>query len=242
MAVFVLVHGAWHGGWCWAPTETHLRALGHETHALTLTGLGERSHLIHPGIDVDLHVQDVVNALRWRDLRDVILVGHSYGGLVITGAAGHVPERLRSLVYLDAFVPEVSGRSLLADASPERLAKFQPQIDAGVDAFAPDHFDAWTSDLDKREWLKSLCTPHPVGCFLRGVTLTGRESEVANKHFILAALNQPSAFWAEYEKVRNRPGWTAAKVDAWHDVMVEAPQWLAQHLDGLAAATDPAAQ
>ena len=231
MASFVLVHGAWHGGWCWAATEQALRALGHDTHAVTLTGLGERSHLLHADIVPDLHVQDVVNHLRWRDLHDVILVGHSYGGMIVTGAAGQVPERLRALVYLDALVPEESGVSLFARANPQRMKGFQAQIDAGAIALEPDLFDAWSSDATTRDWLKTMCTPHPVGCFTHGVTLNGREAEVPHRHFILAELNRPSIFWAEYDKVKDRPDWTTERIAAKHDAMVDAPQDLARRLD-----------
>jgi len=234
MATFVLVHGAWHGGWCWAETENHLQAQGHTTLALTLTGLGERSHLMHDEIDADLHVQDVVNSLVWRDLTDVFLVGHSYGGLVITGVAVHVPERLQALIYLDAFVPEESGVSVFAQANPERMAAFQAQIDKGAKSLQPDLFDSWTDDPVKKDWLKSMCTPHPVGCFQRGVTLTGREAEVRRRHYIIAERNKPSAFWAEFEKVKSRPDWTTSTINTLHDVMVEAPEELASQLDGLA--------
>ena len=109
MATFVLVHGAWHGGWCWAPLERSLRGCGHDVTSPTLTGLGERSHLASPDIVPDTHVLDIVNHIKWKDLEDVILVGHSYGGVIITGVAGRLPERIRALVYLDAIVPEKSG-------------------------------------------------------------------------------------------------------------------------------------
>ena len=234
MAIFVLVHGAWHGGWCWADAEAELSALGHETHAVTLTGLGERSHLASVDIDADLHVQDVVNTIRWRDLHNVVLVGHSYGGMVITGVAGQIPERLSALIYLDAMVPEASGVSLFAQANPERMARFQQQIDQGATALDPDLFDAWTDDPETKTWLKSMCTPHPVGCFQRGVTLTGREVEVGRKHFIIAQRNKPSAFWAEYDKVRHRPDWTSSKIDTLHNAMVEAPRELARQFDEIA--------
>ena len=234
MATLVLVHGAWHGGWCWSETERELRALGHDTHAVTLTGLGERSHLASADNDADLHVQDVVNTLKWRELSDVILVGHSYGGMVITGVAGQEPERLQALIYLDAMVPEESGVSLFARANPERMARFQAQIDDGATALAPDLFDAWTSDPVKKDWLKTMCTPHPVGCFRNGVTLTGRERDVRRKHFIIAARNKPSAFWGEYEKVKPRPDWTTSTIDTMHDAMVEAPAELARQLDEIA--------
>src|SRR2546426_10958940 len=100
MATFVLVHGGFHGGWCWRKVAPLLRAAGHEVHTPTLTGLGERAHLASPAVDLALHVQDVVNVLFYEDLRSVTLVGHSYAGMVIAGVADRCPERLAQLIYL----------------------------------------------------------------------------------------------------------------------------------------------
>ena len=106
MTTFVLIHGAWHGGWCWKKVSPILREAGHETYSPTLTGLGERSHLLSRDIDLNCHIQDVVNVLEYKGLKDVVLVGHSYAGMVITGVADRCPERLAQLVYLDAFAPQ----------------------------------------------------------------------------------------------------------------------------------------
>lgn len=234
MTIFVLVHGAWHGGWCWAETETRLRALGHDTHAPTLTGLGERSHLAHAEVDADLHVQDIVNVIRWRELHDVVLVGHSYGGMIITGVAGQVPAQIAGLVYLDAFVPEQSGKSIFSGANPERMAKFDAQVANGGFTVKPDLFEAWTDDPEKQAWLKALCTPHPIECFRRGVTLTGLQNTINRRMYIVAARNRPSAFWAEYERIKALGGWITSEIDAKHDAMVERPSELAQMLHDFA--------
>ncbi|MEM8979028.1 MAG: alpha/beta hydrolase [Pseudomonadota bacterium] len=231
MATFVLVHGAWHGGWCWAKLESAMRKRGHETHAPTLTGLGERSHLLGKDITPDDHVTDIVNTLRWRDLSDVFLVGHSYGGMVISGVAGRVPERIVGLVYLDAFVPEQSGFSLFAQANPERMKTFQRQIDAGAEGLEPDNFDAWTNDPKTKAWLKNMCTPHPTGCFSNGVTLTGREKEITQKLYIHCARNTPSPFVSEYQKVKSRSDWETAEIATKHNAMGEDPESLAALLD-----------
>src|SRR5947208_7876814 len=116
---FVLVHGAWHGGWCWIKVTRLLTDAAHVVHTPTLTGLGERAHLARPEIDLEAHIQDIVAVLEAEELRNVVLVGHSYAGMVITGVAARVPNRIASLVYLDAFVPE-AGRSLLSYQPPER--------------------------------------------------------------------------------------------------------------------------
>ena len=124
MSTFVLVHGAWHGGWCWRFVAPALRKLGHDVYTLSLTGLGDRRHLARPEINLDLHVQDVVALLEMEDLHQIVLVGHSYGGMVITGVADKCAERIRQLVYLDAFVPE-NGKCALDYILPERAAAFR---------------------------------------------------------------------------------------------------------------------
>ena len=233
MATFVLVHGAWHGGWCWAPLERALRAHGHDVTSPTLTGLGERSHLASPDIVPDTHVLDIVNHIKWKDLEDIILVGHSYGGVIITGVAGRLPERIRTLVYLDAVVPEKSGVSAIADRNPERTGAFRAQLANGGFMVEPDLFDAWSDDPDHLAWLRAKCTPHPMRCLIEGVTLTGREADVADRHYILAERNKPSIFWEEYERVSKRPGWQCYRMPTKHDVMVEAPGALADLLHGI---------
>ena len=234
MATFVLIHGAWHGGWCWAPLERALRGRGHETSAPTLTGLGERSHLATPQVTPDTHVLDITSHIAWQGLEDVILVGHSYGGVIITGVAGRMPERVRALVYLDAIVPEESGVSAVAARNPERTATLRAQLANGDFMVAPDRFDSWTDDPDQMAWLRENCTPHPIRCLTEGVTLTGREAEVTHRHFILATRNRPSLFWEEYERVKGRAGWQVQEMPTKHDVMVEAPETLAARLDAIA--------
>ena len=117
LATYVLVHGGAHGGWCYGPVARALRAAGHEVHTPTMTGVGERSHLLRPDIDLDFHIRDILAVLQYEDLRDVILVGHSYGGMVITGVADRAPDRVGHLVYLDAAMPE-QGQSLADIAAP----------------------------------------------------------------------------------------------------------------------------
>jgi pimeloyl-ACP methyl ester carboxylesterase len=123
MANFVLVHGAWIGGWCWRPNAQAPRRAGHEVYTPTMTGLGERSHLLNPSINIDTHITDIVNVIKHKELSDVVLVGHSYGGMVVAGVADTLPGKISSLVYLDAFVPE-NGQSLFGLLPPFR--RFRP--------------------------------------------------------------------------------------------------------------------
>src|SRR5918996_4023353 len=117
MATYVLVHGGGHGGWCYGKVAPILRAAGHDVYTPTMTGVGERSHLVGSDVDLDLHIRDITAVLHYEDLRDVILVGHSYGGMVITGVADRAADRIGRLVYLDAANP-VNGQSLVDVAGP----------------------------------------------------------------------------------------------------------------------------
>ena len=109
---FVLVHGAWHGGWCWRRVADRLEGKGHKVFVPTMTGLGDRSHLLTKGINLDTHITDIVNVLKWEDLKDIVLVGHSYGGIIVSGVADQMHDKIASIVFLDAFVPE-DGDSLV---------------------------------------------------------------------------------------------------------------------------------
>ena len=124
MATFVLIHGSWEGGWIWHRTVPHLRAAGHEVFTPSLTGLGERSHLMNPSIDLDTHIADILGVLKWERLENITLVGHSYAGMVATGVADRAHERLGSLIYLDAFMPK-DGQAVLDLQPPERAAELR---------------------------------------------------------------------------------------------------------------------
>ena len=227
MVDFVLVHGAWHGGWCWRDLEPLLQAKGHRTHALTLTGLGERAHLLSADISPDTHVQDVANTIKYRELDQAVLVGHSYGGMIIEGVASLMPERIASLVYLDAMVPTSSSDSIYARRNPERFTKLQAQIDAGAVGLEPDLFHTWSKDPEKLEWLKAHCTPQPTQTFLKGVTLSGDEQKVERRLYVRAAENQNATFDAEFARAQAEPNWRAEAIDCLHDIMVERPVELA---------------
>jgi pimeloyl-ACP methyl ester carboxylesterase len=175
MATYVLVHGGAHGGWCYGKLSPLLRAAGHDVYAPTLTGVGERAHLVGPEVDLDLHVTDLLNVLSYEDLRDVILVGHSYGGMVITGAADRAPDRIGHLVYLDGALPE-DGESL---AAMNPLA-MEPAYAAartvnGVELVLwPDpEADSYygVTDPDDVAWMRTRLTPHPWRTFAQPLRL-----------------------------------------------------------------------
>ena len=169
-ATFVLVHGAWHGGWCWQRVNDRLTAQGHRVFAPTLTGVCERSHLDSPSVDLSTQIRDVVNEIRWKDLENVVLVGHSYGGMVITGVAEQVASKIASIVYLDAFVP-ADGQSIgdlggKVDASP-----FTAPIPAA--GFAVNEAD--------RAWVDSKMTPQSTACFTEKIKLSGAYQKIPER-------------------------------------------------------------
>jgi pimeloyl-ACP methyl ester carboxylesterase len=220
MANFVLVHGAWIGGWCWRPNAQALRKAGHEVFTPTLTGLGERSHLMNPGINLDTHIADIVNVFKHEELSDVVLVGHSYGGMVVTGVADALADKIRSLVYLDAFVPE-SGQALVDLAPPE--PKPQPASDY---ALAPLPAAVFGAKPEVAAFVDARTSPHPAACFAQPVKLTGGIERIKRKTYIYANVPAPTAFTPFYEKARGKPGWTVHTLPCTHLVQVDMPNEL----------------
>jgi len=154
---FVLVHG----GWCWRRVADQLRMRGHQVFTPTLTGLGERSHLLSPNIDLTTHVTDVLKLIEWEGITDFVLCGHSYGGMVVTGVAQSISERIRSIVYLDAFVP-TSGRSVLDYCEPERRKAIFSEKDGIVRPVSAHDFRVNEAD---QAWVDGRCSPHPAATF-----------------------------------------------------------------------------
>jgi len=219
-ATFVLVHGAWHGGWCWQRVVDRLTARGHRVFAPTLTGVGERSHLNSPSVDLSTHILDVVNEIRWKDLENVVLVGHSYGGMVISGAAEHVAEKIAAIVYLDAFVP----------ADGQSLQDLHGKVDAGnfTAPISAARFDVNEAD---RAWVDRKMTPQSTACFTEKIKLTGAYQKIARKAYIGA--KNFKGFATTLEKIRSDPSWKTWVVDCGHDIMIDKPDELTSILIGL---------
>lgn len=242
MANFVLVHGAWHGGWCWRDVRRILEDNGHTVFTPTLTGLGERSHLLSPDTDLETHIADVVNLLVWEELNDVILVGHSYGGMVITGVADRAKDRLRHIVYLDAFLP-VDGESsathivklLNPDATDADFAAEVARRHAAGNALggvAPDLdrlFDIPADMVEKRAWVKRRVTPHPVGTQVTPIRLensgleSGGPDELPRTYILCTGAPGRTPFMVLADRLRRDDGWTYRELDTTHDSMVTMP-------------------
>ena len=224
-APFVLVHGAWHGGWCWRRVVDRLTAAGRYVVAPTLSGVGERSHLASDAITLATHIDDVVNEIRWKDLESLVLVGHSYGGMVLTGVAERLRERIAAIVYLDAFLPQ-DGQSLttiLGPAAapwPERVA---PPIPAAI--FRVNAKDA--------AWVDTKMTPHPVKCFTETLRVSGAYLTIPSKVYIRARGFPSFSFDAAFDRCQKDRAWKTIEMKCGHDVMIDQPAELAEILQGL---------
>ena len=242
MATFVLVHGGWHGGWCWRKVTPLLRAAGHEAYAPTLTGLGERVHLASPAVGLDTWVQDVVNVLEYEDLRGVVLVGHSFGGLVIAGVADQVPERLAHLVYLDADpgVDAADGRAFIDGMAPAGRAAMEERMRTHGEGWrvpidAERALDGWgIVDPAERRWMAQRLVPHPWKTGTDPLRLPSGRGQALPRTFILCTRR-----WGPSRgphPAQSAPGWRFRELDAGHDAMVTAPRALAELLlEGAAA-------
>jgi pimeloyl-ACP methyl ester carboxylesterase len=217
-ATFVLVPGGWHGGWDYRPVTERLRARGHTVYELTLSGLGERSHLPPGTINLDTHIADVVRVFEQADLRDAVLVGHSYGGMVIAGAADRVRDRIARIVYLDAYVPD-DGDSCFTLTSPAYQQLFLDGI----------RHDGWSvpppAGPDPR------VTPHPAAAFFQGVSLSGRPNDVARRDYVYLSGWPGTPFASVYERLRADPDWHVHEIPCGHNAMREAPDELVGILD-----------
>ena len=226
---FVLVHGAWHGGWCWQRVAERLRSGGHNVFTPTLTGLGERSHLLAPGIDIATHITDVVNVLKWEGVTDVVLCGHSYGGFVISGVAEHMAGAIRSIVFLDAFLPD-NGDTTQNLASAAMQDAIGTALASGALGMAPRPAAFFRVNEADRAWVDSLCTPQPIGTFTHKIALTGAREKIARKTYIRANNYANPGFDRALAVAKADPSWRCHEVASGHDVMVDAPERLSELL------------
>ena len=228
MATYVLVHGGGHGGWCYQRVARLLRARGHEVYTPTLTGLGERAHLLDDRVDLNRHIEDVVAVLRFEDLRDVILVGHSYGGMVITGIADRAADRIGKLVYLDAANP-VNGQSLV-DVSGPIIEAVRPMgaVVNGIELVLLPGPDAGllygVTDPADLAWMADRLTGHPWVCFEQRLELTNEDALWAIPQYHIVCTSTLATRDPEL-MARARAEGRLWDIDTGHDLMLTEPEW-----------------
>ena len=241
MANFLLVHGAWHGAWCWQRVLPGLIQAGHRAHAVTLTGVGERAHLLRPDIDLETHIQDVMAAMDAEELHDVVLVVHSYAGMLGTAVADRRPERLRHLVYLDAVLPEPGESWSSTHASATRQARMAATQADPLRSFpAPDPALFGLSGAD-HAWVQRRQTPHPGGPYNHVLDFYPQRVASVPRTFISCTEPGLSTIDVSRQRVVDPTFWDGAwlpgaqvlEMKTGHDPMVSAPQDLLDLLLGL---------
>jgi pimeloyl-ACP methyl ester carboxylesterase len=239
MATLLVVHGAWSAGWSWKKVRPMMRELGHELITPTLTGLGDRSHLVHAGIDLETHVADIMAVVHYEDLHEVTLVGHSYGGMVATVVADRLALRLARLVYLDAFVPR-NGQSLLdllpAAARESRLHDATTSGQGWLVSPNPSPADLTAADV---EWVSSRRVKQPLETFRQPARLTGAVDRLP-RTYVYCKRSAPGDQFRQFaERAKADPGWTLHEMDASHTPNVTAPAELAALLDRIVSEPAP---
>ena len=219
---FRAIHGAWHGGWCWRRVADRLTAKGHKVFTPTMTGLGERSHLLDPKIGLATHITDIVNVIKWEGLTDIVLVGHSYGGFIITGVAEKAQGAIASMVFLDAFVPE-NGQSVGDTASQPTRDAIAKAVAAGDGAIKPVTAAVFRVNEKDRPWVDAMCTPHPIASLTDKVATTGARERIAKKTYIRAK-GYPSVPFDGYQtRLTKAAEWRVHELPCGHDAMVDQP-------------------
>lgn len=231
MTTFVLVHGAWAGAHTFRRVRPLLSAHGHEVFTPALTGIGERSHLASPQVNLTTHVQDLVNVVWYEDLSDLVLLGFSYGGFVVTGALAHIADRIRHMVYLDAYVP--ADGETLAGLSGQQA---DPILGLGQQWLVPPMARNY-EDPAEEAFAVQRRTPHPVGCFTEPVRLPRPPEDYPfGRTYIKASAEPPgpSPFWAAAQRAQSSPAWAYREIATEHLIPVNRPQELADLLLELA--------
>jgi pimeloyl-ACP methyl ester carboxylesterase len=234
MATFVVAHGAWSAGWAWKKMHPLMAARGHRLFTPSYTGLGERAHLGGPHIDLETHIADIVGVLEMEDLRGVILIGHSYGGMVATGVADRARDRIAQLVYLDSFAPK-HGDSVFS---------LLPAREAPARAAAAKTGDGWkmpenpmppdTPEAD-RAWAEPRRRPQPLKTYEQRLNLKGGELTLP-RHYIYALRHPPDDRFRPFLERGKREGWRTYEIDASHNPHITCPDVLMKLLDEIAAA------
>jgi pimeloyl-ACP methyl ester carboxylesterase len=234
MTTYVLVHGAWGGGWKFARVAERLRKRGHIVFTPTLTGAGERSHLLAGNINLTTHVTDIVNVIGYEDLSGVVLLGHSYGGMVITAVADTIPEKIAALVYLDAFVPQ-DGQSLFDLNIPANTQMFLARAGASGGLLIPPppakaYFNVNDADAPR---VDALAAPQPIGTMTEKVKLSGAYRGVKRCVYVHGTVLPRESPFKRFHDAAKAQGWDVHALPCGHDIMLDRPHELTEILDGV---------
>jgi pimeloyl-ACP methyl ester carboxylesterase len=227
---FVLVHGAYHGGWCWRRVADLLELHGHKVFAPSLTGNGDRSHLLSKDINLDTQIADIANLVTWEDLNDICLVAHSFGGWPASGALEHIYDHVGSIVWLDAFKPEdgQKGTDYISEFSRKAM---EVAVARGEPGRKPPPAKTFSLSEKDYAWIDSKLTQQPNGPAMQAIKLTGKRDRIAKKTYIRAPRYPQAAFDKALADCKAGGGWqTFVNDNSGHDVMIDQPAWLADLL------------
>ena len=238
MANFVLTAGAFFGAWCWERVVPQIRSCGHVAYPITFTGMAERSHLLTRDVGLKTHVDDVVNLIEFDDLRDVVLVGHSYAGMVVGCASHRVPDRIAHIVYLDAFVPE-HGKSIF-DLQAKRFREMlqeRARVEGEgwkIPPLDPRSESLGITDSDDVEWVRSMQTDHPLRTLADPAELGNADASAIPKTYMFCTENPPDGSFARIaRRIKETADWRYVELAAPHAVMISAPETLTKNLMGV---------
>jgi pimeloyl-ACP methyl ester carboxylesterase len=233
MATFLVAHGAWAAGWAWKKMRPLMAAAGHQLFTPSYTGLGERAHLAHRDLNLESHIADMLAVLEFEDLRDVILIGHSYGGMVATGVADRARDKIKQLVYLDAFVPE--GGMAASDYMPAERAEMMKEnaLDGWKVPSSPPPPDTSPEDV---AWLTPRRVPQPLQCFEQKLVLKNGPLTLP-RIYIYAQRHNPGDPFRQFMQRARKESWPVYEMDASHSPHVTAPEALMENLQKVAASS-----
>lgn len=234
MTTYVLLHGSWHGGWCWKPVMRRMEALGHEVHAPTLPGCAERAHMPPDGVTLAVQASEVMDYLYFWDLHDVVLVGHSSSGMILQAIADRASDRIACLVYLDGYLLPPGASAYEQWSVPQRA-----EADAALRSDHPFRPALPTAVLGIDEpalarWVEARLRPHPLSAFLDPVPSRPIENGLAKSAYIHCTQGAAAPIFAPMMHQAAAFGWTTRTLDATHEVMLTAPDLLVQCLVELA--------
>jgi pimeloyl-ACP methyl ester carboxylesterase len=230
----LVCHGAWSGGWSWKKMIPLMQEADYRLIVPTYTGLGERAHLANPSIDLDTHIQDILSVIKYEDLHNVVLLGHSYGGMVATGVADRVPDRINQIIYLDAFVPN-DGQCLLDFLSDMERQRMDGLVKSGDGWRVPPNPSAPDTPPEDLDWLTERRMPMPLKCFQMGVRLQNGATKPPRSYIYAKRITPADTFGQFAAHARSASGWRYFEIDASHVPNITAPDALMKVLQEIVA-------